>query len=413
MVNPFSYHNKQLYCESVGLSELAQQYQTPLYVYSQTAIINSYQAFDSAFGQHKHLICYAVKANSNLAVLSTLAKQGSGFDVVSQGELMRVLTAGGLANRCVFSGVAKTTTEIEYALKVGILCFNVESQSELLCINAVASRLDKIAPISIRINPDIDAQTHPYISTGLKDNKFGVAINDATDLYLQVKNLSYLKIVGIDCHIGSQITNPQPFLEALDNVMATVLWLKDNGIELNHIDLGGGIGIIYEQTDEQFDINAYIQTIIKKTQDYHIILEPGRAIVGNAGVLITQVEFLKQNEYKSFAIINAAMNDLLRPCLYQAYHEVLPLMEKKSGTTAHWDLVGPICETGDFLAKDRLLCLEQGDLLAIMAVGAYGFVMSSNYNTRPRVAEVMVCGNQHRLIRQAETIESLFEGEFL
>ncbi len=412
--NMFTYQRQQLHAENVALAELAQIYQTPLYVYSQQAIIDNYQTFNTAFGQHSHLICYAVKANSNLAVLGTLAKQDSGFDVVSQGELMRVLAAGGLANKCVFSGVAKTVSEIEFALEAGILCFNIESVSELKRINKVAQSLNKKAPISIRINPDIDAQTHPYISTGLKDNKFGVAVTDALGLYQQAKASTHVNIIGIDCHIGSQITNPQPFLDALDSVMILVKTLANNGISLKHIDLGGGVGIVYEKTGTQIDIDDYVQKILAKTKGYEIILEPGRAIVGNAGVFITKVEFLKQNEDKSFAIVDGAMNDLLRPALYQAYHEALPLKQNNTtGTIADWDLVGPICETGDYLAKNRKLSLNEGDLLAIMSAGAYGFVMSSNYNSRPRVAEVMVFGDSHRLIRQRETIAQLYQGEFL
>lgn len=409
----FSYIKNQLHCESVSLTEVAEIYDTPLYVYSQQEIIDNYQAFSKGFGDKDNMICYAVKANSNLAVLATLAKQGAGFDVVSMGELSRVQAAGGRAEKCVFSGVAKTQTEIAYALEAGIYCFNVESASELLRIESVAKELGKIAPISIRINPDVDAKTHPYISTGLKDNKFGVDIIDALALYKKAQSLNHVSIEGIDCHIGSQITQPQPFLDALDRVLLLVDELKSQGINLNHIDLGGGVGIVYEDTDCPFDTQAYLDAIIEKTQGYQIILEPGRAIVGNAGVLITQVEFLKQNAHKSFAIVDAAMNDLLRPALYQAYHDVLPLEKNNNGTKAHWDLVGPICETGDFLAKDRELCLSYGDKLAVMSAGAYGFVMSSNYNTRPRVAEVMVHNDQHRLVRKREDVKSLFKDEFL
>ena len=387
-------------------------YGSPLYVYSRSDVENNWREFDSAFGTHPHLVCYAVKANSNLAVLNVLAKIGAGFDIVSLGELERVLAAGGDASKCVFSGVAKTEYEIKRGLEVGIRCFNVESSSEMSRIGEVAQSLNIQAPVSVRVNPNIDAKTHPYISTGLKENKFGVDINDAIELYQLAHNSKSLRVVGLDCHIGSQITDVSPFLDALDKVVELINKLKDNGIEIAHLDLGGGVGIKYD--DEQtIDISAYINEIMNRTGNLEIILEPGRAIVGNAGAFVTKVEFLKQNSDKSFAIIDGAMNDLLRPAFYNAYHQVLPVNENSNGVDASWDLVGPICETGDFLAKDRKLSLSQGDYLAVMSAGAYGFTMSSNYNSRPRVAEVMVDGVQHYLIRERETIKDLFKQEHI
>ncbi len=387
-------------------------YGSPLYVYSQTDIENNWREFDQAFGSHPHLVCYAVKANSNLAVLNTLAKIGAGFDIVSEGELERVLAAGGQANRCVFSGVAKTAREIKRALEVGVRCFNVESASELDRIESVAQLLNTKAPISIRVNPNVDAMTHPYISTGLKENKFGVDIDDAISLYQQANNSEYLNVQGLDCHIGSQLTEVSPFLDALDKVLELVDQLNQQDITITHLDLGGGVGIQYD--DEQtIDIKSYIEAMIAKVGNIEIILEPGRAIVGNAGIFITKVEFLKQNSEHSFAIIDGAMNDLLRPSFYNAYHHVLPIDEDANGVQASWDLVGPICETGDFLAKGRELSLSQGDYLALMSAGAYGFTMSSNYNSRPRVAEVMVSGNQHNLVRERETIQDLFNKEYI
>ena len=406
----FSYKNQKLQAESVAITDLMATYGSPLYVYSQTDIENNWREFDTAFGSHPHLVCYAVKANSNLAVLNTLAKIGAGFDIVSEGELERVLAAGGQANCCVFSGVAKTAREIKRALEVGVRCFNVESASELDRIESVAQSLNTQAPISIRINPNVDAKTHPYISTGLKENKFGVDIDDAINLYQQANNSKYLSVQGLDCHIGSQLTEVSPFLDALDKVLELVDQLNQQGISIAHLDLGGGVGIQYD--DEQtIDIKAYVEAMIAKVGNIEIILEPGRSIVGNAGVFITKVEFLKQNSEHSFAIIDGAMNDLLRPSFYNAYHQVLPVDENASGIQASWDLVGPICETGDFLAKGRELSLSQGDYLALMSAGAYGFTMSSNYNSRPRVAEVMVSGEQHYLVRERETIQDLFEKE--
>ena len=408
----FSYQNQSLHAESVAITDLMDTYGSPLYVYSRTDIENNWREFDQAFGDHSHLVCYAVKANSNLAVLNVLAKLGSGFDIVSIGELERVLAAGGEAGKCVFSGVAKSISEIERALEVGVRCFNVESASELSRIESVAQSVGKQAPISIRVNPNVDAKTHPYISTGLKENKFGVDMNDAIDLYQRAQNSKHLNVQGLDCHIGSQITEVSPFLDALDKVLVLLEQLKDKDINITHLDLGGGIGIDYNG-EQTIDIQNYIDAIISKVGNIEIILEPGRAIVGNAGVFITKVEFLKQNSDHSFAIVDGAMNDLLRPSFYNSYHQVLPINENAKGTQANWDLVGPICETGDFLAKNRDLSLCEGDYLAVMSAGAYGFTMSSNYNSRPRVAEVMVDNDKCYLIREREKISDLFKQEYI
>jgi len=408
----FTYKDNSLYVESVNITDLVGVYGSPLYVYSRSEIESNYQEFDNAFGAHEHLVCYAVKANSNLAVLNALAQLGAGFDIVSVGELERVIAAGGDANKCVFSGVAKTKDEIRRALEAGVYCFNIESAPELERINKVAAEMGVSAPVSFRVNPNVDAKTHPYISTGLKENKFGVDIDDAIQLYKKASSLGNVDIKGIDCHIGSQLTEVSPFIDALDKVIDLIDKLENQGIEIKHIDLGGGVGIRYD--DEQtIDIKSYIDSVIAKVGNKKIIIEPGRAIVGNSGAFVTKVEFLKQNSHKSFAIIDGAMNDLLRPAFYNAYHQVLPLVKKDSGIRANWDLVGPICETGDFLAKDRDLTLEQGDYLALMSAGAYGFTMSSNYNSRPRVAEVMVSNDKHTLVRERETIQELFAKEHI
>jgi diaminopimelate decarboxylase len=414
MTQPFQLKNNTLHAENVSLNALAKQYGTPLYVYSKTELESRWQAFDSAFGTQPHLVCYAVKTNSNLAVLQSLAKLGAGFDIVSQGELERVLRAGGDPKKVVFSGVAKQSSEIRRALEVGIRCFNLESHAELDRIQAVAESMDLIANISIRVNPDVDAKTHPYISTGLKDNKFGVDINTAPELYADACACSHINPIGIDCHIGSQLTEITPFVDALERVLTLKSTLSDMGIEIHHLDLGGGLGIQY--TDEiPPAIAVYIQALTKKLDDpaVEVIIEPGRAIAGNAGVLLTEVEYLKPTEYKNFAIIDAAMNDLIRPALYQAYQEIVPVMPRTDGLDTQWDLVGPVCETGDFLGKDRKLNLKAGDLLAVMSSGAYGFTMSSNYNTRPRAAEVMVQDDQAWLIRPRETYEDLMGSEIL
>jgi diaminopimelate decarboxylase len=386
-------------------------YDSPLYIYSRAEIEANWLEFDQAFGDHPHLICYAVKANSNIAVLNVLAKMGSGFDIVSIGELQRVIAAGGNPTKCVFSGVAKTSSEIQQALEIGIYCFNVESAGELNRIESVASAMSVQAPISIRVNPDVDAKTHPYISTGLKENKFGVDVEVSKALYHKAQQSDSLNVCGMDCHIGSQITEVSPFIDALDKVLALTSELSAEGVDIKHLDLGGGIGIAYD--DEQtIDIASYIQEALAKVGDLKILLEPGRAIVGNAGIFVTQVEYLKQSDKKSFAIIDGAMNDLLRPALYSAYHKAVVVKQNPNGVTDAWDLAGPVCETGDFLAKNRTLTLAQGDYVALMSAGAYGFSMSSNYNTRPRVAEVMVSGETHTLVRKRESIESLFENEY-
>jgi diaminopimelate decarboxylase len=405
----FTYKEGELYTENVSLETLANEYQTPLYIYSQTAIEGNFLEFQNAFTKNDSLICYAVKANSNLAVLNTIAKLGGGFDIVSLGELKRVIAAGGDPAKCVFSGVAKTTQEIEFALQQGIYCFNVESQAELLRISEVAKNLQKVAPISIRVNPNVGAKTHPYISTGLSENKFGIDILQVVDLYRFANKDPYVSVQGVDCHIGSQITEDTPFIDALDKVLELVEVLKKEHINIAHLDLGGGIGIDYEN-NKTIDIQSYISKIEAKT-DIKIILEPGRAIVGSAGVFVTQVEFLKQNSAKNFAIVDGGMNDLLRPSLYQAYHNMLPIKQHSQGISAQWDVVGPVCETGDYFGKNRDLTLQQGDLIAVMDTGAYGFVMSSNYNTRPLVAEVMVKNNMHKLIRKRQSVEDLFKDE--
>jgi diaminopimelate decarboxylase len=410
-LNTFSFQNDILHAESVSVTDLMAAYDSPLYIYSRAEIEANWLEFDQAFGDHPHLICYAVKANSNIAVLNILAKMGSGFDIVSIGELQRVIAAGGNPTKCVFSGVAKTSSEIQQALEIGIYCFNVESAGELNRIESVASAMSVQAPISIRVNPDVDAKTHPYISTGLKENKFGVDVEVSKALYHKAQQSDSLNVCGMDCHIGSQITEVSPFIDALDKVLALISELSAEGVDIKHLDLGGGVGIAYD--DEQtIDIASYIHEALAKVGDLKILLEPGRAIVGNAGIFVTQVEYLKQSDKKSFAIIDGAMNDLLRPALYSAYHKAVVVEQNPNGVTDAWDLVGPVCETGDFLAKNRTLTLAQGDYVALMSAGAYGFSMSSNYNTRPRVAEVMVSGETHTLVRKRESIESLFENEY-
>jgi len=410
----FQYRNNALFAEDVSVQEVAQQFGTPCYIYSRATLERHWQAFDSALANTPHLICYAVKANSNLAVLNVLARLGSGFDIVSVGELERVLAAGGDPEKIVFSGVAKREDEIQRALEVGIHCFNVESESELHRINDVASRLDLRAPISLRVNPDVDAKTHPYISTGLKENKFGIAIDDALSIYQLATRLSHLDVRGIDCHIGSQLTTITPFVDALKRVLALLAALKAEGITIQHIDIGGGLGICY-QDEAPPSPDEYTRALndTLSGHNYTIILEPGRAIAGNAGILVTKVEHLKHNSDRHFAIIDAAMNDLMRPALYGAWQEIVPLQPRDDGEQHQYDVVGPVCETGDFLGKERLLNLKEGDLLAVRSAGAYGFTMSSNYNSRGRAAEVMVDGNKFFLIRDRETVESLFDNEHL
>ena len=411
-MNTFSFKNKALYAESVAVTDLTVEYGSPLYIYSRAQIVSNWQQFDQAFGDHPHLICYAVKANSNLGVLNVLAKLGSGFDIVSIGELERVIAAGGQPGRCVFSGVSKTKTEIQRALELGIYCFNVESAAELDSVESTAKLMSTKAPISIRVNPDVDANTHPYIATGLKENKFGVSINSALELYKKAELSKHLDVFGLDYHIGSQITEVSPFIEALEKALELISELKAEGIKMSHIDIGGGVGITYNE-EKTINIEKYVQSVLDKVGDLEVLLEPGRAIVGNAGIFVTQVEYLKQGGVKSFAIIDGAMNDLQRPSLYGSYHQAIAVEDNSKGIKDTWDLVGPICETGDFLAKDRELTLAQGDYIALMSAGAYGFVLSSNYNSRPRVAEVMVSGSNHTLVRKRETVGSLFENEFI
>jgi len=408
----FNYVDDSLFAEDVSLTELAAQFGTPSYVYSRSAIEQSWQAYASALAEQPHLICYAVKANSNIAVLNILARLGSGFDIVSLGELERVLAAGGSADKIVFSGVGKQTVEIERALEAGIHCFNVESVPELQRINDIAASMGVSAPISLRVNPDIDAGTHPYISTGLKENKFGIPIEQALDVYKMAAEAKNLEVRGIDCHIGSQLTDLSPYAEALQRTLNLVDQLADNGIQLQHIDIGGGIGIRYddETPPSAEDYAATIKEALTG-RDLSLILEPGRSIVGNAGVLLTRVEHLKHGEEHNFAIVDAAMNDLMRPALYSAWQAIEPVTPRFDVAAQTYDVVGPICETGDFLGKQRLLSLEEGDLLAVRSAGAYGFTMSSNYNSRPRVAEIMVDGKESHLIRERETLASLIHGE--
>lgn len=410
----FDYQSGSLHAENVSVTAIAQQYGTPTYVYSRATLERHWQAFDQAFGDIPHLVCYAVKANSNLAVLNVLARQGSGFDIVSAGELARVIAAGGEAAKTVFSGVGKTEAEIEYALAHGIRCFNVESIPELSRINAVADKAGKTAPVSIRVNPDVDAQTHPYISTGLKENKFGIAIEDAREVYRSARQMANLEVVGVDCHIGSQLTSVSPFVDALKRVLALIDELAADGIAIQHLDIGGGLGIHYQ--DETPPTPAeYAAALVPLLRDrqLEVLLEPGRAIAGNAGILLTKVEFIKPAEAKQFAIVDAAMNDLLRPALYQSWQAIEAVVQESDAPAAVYDIVGPICETGDFLGKDRELAISEGDLLAIRSAGAYGFTMSSNYNSRPRAAEIMVDGAECHLVRERETISDLFAGEHI
>ncbi len=409
----FNYQDDgQLWAEDVPVQALAGQYGTPLYVYSRATLERHWKAFDGAVGQHPHLVCYAVKANSNLGVLNALARLGSGFDIVSGGELERVIAAGGDAKKVVFSGVGKTAAEMKRALELGIKCFNVESEPELERLNKVAGELGVTAPISLRINPDVDAKTHPYISTGLRDNKFGIAFDRAPEVYKFAQSLPNLNVQGIDCHIGSQLTDIEPFIDATDRLLTLIDDLKAQGINIRHLDVGGGLGVVYrdELPPQPSDYAKALLGRLENHQDLELIFEPGRAIAANAGILLTRVEFLKHTEHKNFAIIDAAMNDLMRPALYQAWQDIVPVSPRE-GEAQTYDLVGPICETGDFLGKDRALVLQEGDLLAVRSAGAYGFVMASNYNTRTRAAEVMVDGNQTHLVRQREELTSLWQLE--
>lgn len=411
----FNYHGADLQAEQVQLADIAAQYGTPTYVYSRATLERHYRAFTDAAGTQPHLVCYAVKANSNIALLNLLARLGSGFDIVSEGELRRVLQAGGDPAKVVFSGVGKAETEIEFALHTGIKCFNVESEAELHRIAKVAARIGKIAPISLRVNPDIDAKTHPYISTGLKANKFGIDITDAPRIYQLAAAYSQLKVCGVDCHIGSQLTETQPFLDALDKVLALVDKLTSLGIVLSHLDIGGGLGVTYFDETPPHPAD-YAAEVVKRLSAYPhltLVFEPGRAIMANAGVLLTKVEYLKPGQEKHFAIVDAAMNDLIRPALYSAWMNIVPVKLQPELPTQRYDVVGPVCETGDFLGKDRDLAIAEGDLLAVRSAGAYGFTMSSNYNSRPRAAEVLVDGDQLYLVRQREQWQDLWQGEQL
>ncbi|AKN25501.1 diaminopimelate decarboxylase [Stutzerimonas stutzeri] len=409
----FSYRDGQLFAEGVALPALAQRFGTPTYVYSRAHIEAQYRAYSDALEGMPHLVCFAVKANSNLGVLNVLARLGAGFDIVSRGELERVLAAGGEPGRIVFSGVGKTRDDMRRALEVGVHCFNVESTDELERLQQVAAELGMKAPVSLRVNPDVDAGTHPYISTGLKENKFGIDIDNAEAVYARAAELPNLEVVGVDCHIGSQLTSLPPFLDALDRLLALIDRLATRGIQIRHLDLGGGLGVRYR--DEQPPLAGdYIQAVRQRIEGrgLALVFEPGRSIVANAGLLLTRVEYLKHTAHKDFAIVDAAMNDLIRPALYQAWMNVIAV-QPHEGDTRRYDIVGPICETGDFLAKDRELALAEGDLLAVCSAGAYGFVMSSNYNTRGRAAEVLVDGDQAFEVRRRESVQELYAGESL
>lgn len=410
----FNYQNQQLNAENVALPDIANQYGTPCYIYSRATIERHWKAYDDALSAHHHLICYSVKANSNLAVLNVMARLGSGFDIVSKGELQRVMAAGGDVTKTVFSGVGKSHEDIKFALEQNIKCFNVESEAELQRVNAIASELNTVARISFRVNPDVDAKTHPYISTGLKDNKFGIPIETAFEVYQTANQMEAIKVVGIDCHIGSQLTEMSPFIDALERLLKLIAQLKEKGIQIEHLDLGGGLGICY--SDETPPLPAeYAEALNQHLKGFEgeLLIEPGRSIIGNAGVLLTRVEYLKLNDYKNFAVVDAAMNDLMRPALYSAWQNIIEVEESPSEPARQYDVVGPICETADFLGKDRELKINQGSLLAVRSSGAYGFSMSSNYNTRPRAAEIMVDGDQSYLVRARENFEQLIEGEQL
>jgi len=412
-MNYFDYRDGRLCAEGVALTRIAERYGTPTYVYSRAALTEHFMAYQDALADRHHLICYAVKANSNLAVLNVLAQLGAGFDIVSVGELERVLAAGGDPAKVIFSGVGKQPSEMARALQVGIHCFNVESEAELAVLNRVAGESGKKANISLRVNPDVDAKTHPYISTGLRDNKFGIDISQALDVYLTANKMPHLTIIGIDCHIGSQLTEIAPFIDALNRVLKLVEQLSANGIKLEHLDLGGGLGVCY-QNEQPPHPSEYIAAIRQQLDQspMTLVLEPGRSIAANAGILLTRVEYLKPGKDKNFAIVDAAMNDMIRPALYEAWMAIEPV-SPHTGSPHHWDIVGPVCETGDFLGKNRRLSLEQGDLLCVYSAGAYGFTMSSNYNSRGRAAEIMVDGNRAHQVRARETVEDLIRGETL
>ena len=409
---PFlKYRDATLFVESVSLDQISREFSTPCYVYSRAALTNAYRELDAAFSERNHLLCYAVKANPSLAILDLFARLGSGFDIVSGGELRRVLKVGGDPQKIVFSGVGKSSDEIRAALSANIFCFNVESAAELRILNQIAKEMDKIAPVSMRVNPDVDAKTHPYISTGLKENKFGIPFDEAEKLYFSGESLTNIRMTGLDCHIGSQLTELAPFSEACEKVIGLLDQLEEKNLQIDHLDFGGGLGIRYSEENPpsvQNYVAALCADLGHRTQ--RILIEPGRSLVGNAGLLLTRVEYLKHTSHRDFAIVDAAMNDLVRPALYDAYHEILPVTISGQNTKTY-QVVGPVCETGDFLGHDRKLALLQGDLLAVMSAGAYGMSMSSNYNSRPRAAEVMVDGDNIHLIRERESVEQLFANE--
>lgn len=409
----FNYRDGQLYAEGVNVADIAKAHGTPCYVYSRATLERHWHAFNDAIGEQAHLVCYAMKANSNLAVLNLFARLGSGFDIVSRGELERVLRAGGDPKKTVFSGVGKKVDEIRFALEVGIRCFNVESEAELERLQAIAAEMGKVAPVSLRVNPDVDAQTHPYISTGLKENKFGIEVETAEQVYLRAAAMPNIDVQGIDCHIGSQLLTLSPFIDALDRLLNLAEKLESQGVTIKHLDIGGGLGVNYKD-DQPPQPAEYMQRLFadQRLRKYEILIEPGRAIAANAGILVTSVEYLKHAEYKNFAVVDAAMNDLLRPSLYSAWQAIIPV-QPRAGEGKFYDVVGPICETGDFLGKERELNIAQGDLLAVRSSGAYGFTMSSNYNSRPRVPEIMVDGDQVHVVRARETIDDLMRGEQL
>ncbi|MGL5487251.1 MAG: diaminopimelate decarboxylase [Shewanella sp.] len=409
----FLYQDNTLYAEGCRVNDLAQTYGTPLYIYSRATLERHWHAFNNAVADHPHLVCYAVKANSNLAVLNVLARLGSGFDIVSGGELARVMEAGGDPAKVVFSGVGKTVTEMEQALNLGIYCFNVESSAELEQLNDVAGRLGKVAPVSLRVNPDVDAGTHPYISTGLKENKFGIAMDEAEAVFARAHALPHLQVKGVDCHIGSQLTEIQPFLDAMDRMLSLIDRLAEQGIVIEHFDVGGGLGVTYDdETPPHPDVYAAALLMRLGKRKLKLIFEPGRAIAANAGIFVTEVLYLKENSDKRFAIVDGAMNDLIRPALYSAWQKIIPVTPRDD--QAHvFDIVGPVCETGDFLGKDRELAIAPGDLLVVRSSGAYGFAMASNYNTRPRAAEVMVDDDKAYLVREREKLPQLWQGEQL
>ena len=414
-MNHFEYKNQQLFAEDVAIADIISEHGTPAYIYSRATLERHWHAFDNAFGSHPHLICFAVKSNSNIALLNVMAKLGSGFDIVSQGELERVLAAGGEASKVVFSGVAKSHSEIERALDVGIRCFNVESIPELHRINEVAGKMGKIAPISLRVNPDVDAKTHPYISTGLKENKFGVSVQQAREVYRLAKTLPNVKITGMDCHIGSQLIELQPFLDATDRLIVLMEQLKEDGIELHHLDLGGGLGVPYNGEEPPHPAE-YTEALLAKLKNYpnlEIILEPGRAISANAGILVTKVEYLKSNEDRNFAIVDTGMNDMIRPALYEAYMQITEVNQSLDREKAVYDVVGPICETSDFLGKGRELAIAEGDLIAMRSAGAYGATMSSTYNSRPQAVEILVDGAKAHLIKARADFADLWRLEKL